>query len=98
MGSIMKAKVRAHLFVFGKVQGVDFREGVQKAAKKYGVSGFAKNLLDDQVEIVLEGERAKVLEAIGWIGEGSILAKIKRLDQRWERYINEFKGGEFEIR
>lgn len=98
MGSISKAKVRIHVFISRKIQDVNLRAGIKKKADKYGVSGFAKNLLDGQIEIVLEGERAKVLEVVGWLGEGSRLAKITRLEQRWERYINEFKGGEFEIR
>ena len=98
MPSIDKAKVRMHIWIFGDVQGKNFRVGIKKRADKHGVSGFAKNLLDGQVEIVLEGERAKVLEVLGWIGKGCHLVKIKRLEQRWKRYINEFKGGEFEIR
>lgn len=98
MGSISKAKVRIHVFVSGKVQGVNFRDGVKKKADKYGVSGFAKNHLDGQVEIILEGKRKDVLEVIGWLGEGPQISKISRYEQRWEMFCNEFKGGEFEIR
>jgi acylphosphatase len=98
MGSINKAKVRIHIFVSGKVQGVNFRAEIKKKADKYSVSGFAKNLLDGQVEIVLEGERVKVLEVIGWLGKGPQISKISRYEQKWEMFINEFKGKEFKIR
>ena len=98
MSSINKAKVRNHIWVLGDVQGINFRAGIKKQADKYGVSGFAKNLLCGQVEVLLEGERAAVLEVVGWIGTGRHLAKIKRLESRWERFINEFKEREFEMR
>ncbi|MDP2664225.1 MAG: acylphosphatase [bacterium] len=97
MGSINKALVRNHIFIEGKVQGINFREEMKKRADKWGVEGIAKNLLNGQVEIILEGERAKVLKVADWIGKGPVLARIKRLDYKWEVYTREFKGKGFQI-
>ena len=97
MVSISRAKVRNHLFISGDVQGVNFRAGIKKRADEFGVSGFARNLLDAQVEVLIEGERAAVLEVVAWIGQGEHLAKIKRLESKWELFMNEFQGREFEV-
>ena len=97
MSGINRAKVRNHLFISGEVQGVNFRAGIKERADQFRVSGFARNLLDGQVEVLLEGERAAVLEVVGWIGQGEHLAKIKRLESKWEIFINEFQGKEFKV-
>lgn len=89
-------KVRAHIFVSGKVQGVFFRENTRQKAEKLGVAGFVKNLKDGRVEAVLEGEREKVEKMIKWTKRGPMWAQVKDLEVSWEDYQGEFK--EFEIK
>ena len=57
----MNEKVRAHLVVSGRVQGVFFRAETQEKANELGVSGWVKNLAEDRVEAVFEGEKAIML-------------------------------------
>jgi acylphosphatase len=45
----------ARLLVSGRVQGVGFRYFVTQAAEGFGVSGYARNLPDGDVEVVAEG-------------------------------------------
>lgn len=50
--------LRGH--VSGRVQGVSFRAFVRTEAQRAGVSGWAKNLVDGRVEVLLCGEAAAV--------------------------------------
>jgi acylphosphatase len=53
-------KVRAHVLVSGKVQGVFFRQKTQRQALSFGVTGWVRNLPDGRVEAVFEGEEEAV--------------------------------------
>jgi len=92
----MAEKVRAHIFVLGKVQGVFFREKTKKKAEEFGVSGWVKNLKDGRLEVVFEGEPEKVEKMIKWAKRGPFFAKVENFDLTWETCTDEFN--EFEIR
>ena len=49
-------KVRAHLLISGRVQGVAFRYYTIDMAQSLGINGWVKNCCDGKVEIVMEGE------------------------------------------
>jgi len=53
---------RARFIASGCVQGVGFRDFVCRIGESIGLSGYAKNLPDGTVEIVAEGEGAKIEE------------------------------------
>ena len=89
-------KVRAHIFVSGRVQGVLFRGCCKKKADKFEVSGWIKNLRDGRVEAVFEGERENVDKMVNWARKGPIWAKIDDFSVIWDNYQAEFKR--FEIR
>jgi len=44
-----------HAFVEGRVQGVGFRYFVQEWANQLGLSGWVRNVGEDQVEVWAEG-------------------------------------------
>jgi acylphosphatase len=92
----MTKKVRAHIFISGRVQGVFFRQEIKEKAEELGVFGWVKNLPDGQVEAVFEREKDKVEQIIKWVQKGPSLAKINGLDLTWEDFKNEFK--KFEIK
>ncbi len=48
-------KIRKHFIFHGEVQGVGFRWNAMHIARKYGVSGWARNLYDGTVEMEAEG-------------------------------------------
>jgi len=92
----MSEKVRVHLIVFGRVQGVFFRAETQKKAREFGITGWVKNLPDGRVEAVFEGERARVEEMLKWAKNGPSGATIDHLDAVWEGYQGKLQG--FEVR
>jgi acylphosphatase len=56
--------------VRGRVQGVGFRNFVQRCARQIGVDGYARNLDNGDVEVVAQGsaQALEQLEAQLWRG------------------------------
>ena len=54
------AKVRLHVVIEGRVQGVFFRANTREEAISLGLNGWVRNCLDGRVEAVFEGEKDKV--------------------------------------
>ena len=57
--------------VTGCVQGVFYRASSQTQAKKLGVTGYAKNLPDGRVELLVCGTTEKVELFCIWLWTGS---------------------------
>lgn len=68
-----------NLQIFGKVQGVFFREEAKKLAKKLKLKGYAKNGAASVI-IEVEGPEDKLKEFIEWCHEGSGSAKVERVE------------------
>lgn len=84
-------KVRAHVFVSGRVQGVFFRSETRREAMRQGVKGWVRNLRDGRVEAVFEGEEEAVKALVDFCREGSPSARVTDLDVKWEDYTGEFR-------
>ncbi len=78
-------KVRAHVFVSGTVQGVGYRYYTVNQAKKIGVSGWVRNLLDSRVEAVFEGTQEQVEAMVQWCYEGSPASVVKQVAVEYEQ-------------
>ena len=83
-------KVRAHIRVYGRVQGIGFRYFTVFNAKALDVKGFIKNLRDGSVEGVFEGEKTNVKNLIERIKRHPF-ARIDKIDINWEKGKDEFK-------
>ncbi len=83
--------MRAHVWISGRVQGVFFRAHTKEVAEKLGLTGWVRNLPDGRVEAVFEGEEEAVKEAIEWCKRGPPLAKVERVEVRYEEPTGEFK-------
>lgn len=89
-------KVRAHVFVSGRVQGIFFRSETRHEAKKHGVKGWVRNLRDGRVEAVFEGEEKAVKELVDFCQRGPLGARVGHVDVTRGSYTGEFK--DFKIR
>lgn len=87
-----KEKVRAHVIIEGRVQGVFFRAHTQNEARLRKVTGWVKNRYDGKVEAVFEGEKNAVHALIDWCHTGSPHALVKNVEIRWEDYQGEFSS------
>ncbi|MCX8178239.1 MAG: acylphosphatase [Candidatus Aenigmarchaeota archaeon] len=86
---------RVHVFVSGRVQGVNFRWFTKTVAEKLDIKGWVKNLNDGRVEIIAEGDDEEIENFLNYVKKGPILARVDEIDVREQDYKNEFK--EFSI-
>jgi len=89
-------KVRAHVHISGRVQGVFFRYETRALAEGAGVGGWVRNTPDGGVEAVFEGEKEKVERMLDFCRRGPPGAKVAGIEVKWAPYRGEFSG--FDIR
>jgi acylphosphatase len=89
-------KVRAHILVSGRVQGVFFRVKTRYEAMKRNVTGWVRNKSGGQVEAIFEGKREDVEKLIDFCRNGPPSARVTDIDVQWEEYRGEFNA--FNIR
>src|SRR3989338_1029245 len=87
-----RRNIRMHILVSGRVQGVLFRQHARAKALELGLTGWAKNLLDGNVEIVVEGPKEKVEGFVAWARQGPSLARVDNVEMAEEEYAGEFEG------
>jgi acylphosphatase len=83
--------VRAHVWVKGRVQGVGFRAHVEYSARQLGgLTGWVRNVGEDQVEALVEGERRPVERLIQMMKDGPRAARVDESKVEWEEPTGEF--------
>ena len=85
-------RVRAHVTIDGRVQGVNFRASTRERARSAGVEGWVRNLDDGRVEAVFEGPRAEVKRMVSWCYSGPRPARVERVDVEWEQPTGQDRG------
>lgn len=73
-----------HVFIFGNVQGVGYRQFVKSLARKSGIYGWVRNLPDGRVEAVLQGEKKKIENIVDLFKDGPFLAEVRDVETYWE--------------
>ncbi len=87
---------QAVLKIYGRVQGVFYRDSARRKAKKMGLAGWAQNQADGSVKIVAQGEEQTLKEFVDWCYNGPILAKVDEIETEWSKPEKKLKN--FEIR
>jgi acylphosphatase len=72
--------IRRRVVVRGHVQGVFFRDSVQRLALRSGVGGWVRNNRDGSVEAVLEGEPDAVERLVVFCRDGPRGARVDDVD------------------
>jgi len=91
----MDENIQAHAIIHGRVQGVFFRVETRKAAGRYGVTGWVRNLSDGTVEAVFEGTRGQVEKVLEWCRQGPPYGRVDGVDVKWRNAEGKF--GSFDI-
>ena len=87
---------KIRVMISGDVQGVFFRISTQDKAKELELTGWVKNIFNNAVEILAEGEREKLSLFTGWLQLGPPNATIDKISIEWEENsVKEFSS--FEI-
>ncbi len=87
-----KMKIRAHVLVSGRVQGVFFRAATKREADSLGVKGWVRNTPEGEVEAVFEGEEDVVKMLVDFCKHGPPRARVTNVDVRWENFADEFRS------
>jgi acylphosphatase len=74
-------RVGARWLVSGRVQGVGFRWFVWRRALELGLSGWARNLTDGQVEVVAAGAPAAITGLDASLRIGPRLARVESVEK-----------------
>lgn len=81
---------RLHAIVTGRVQGVGFRYHTTNTARQLGLNGWVKNLPDQSVEVVAEGNRQQLEVLVDFLKQGPSSARVQNVQYEWQPATNEF--------
>ncbi|MBU1177552.1 MAG: acylphosphatase [Patescibacteria group bacterium] len=84
------------LKIYGRVQMVMYRDSARRQAKKLDLVGWVMNKSDGTVELIAEGEEENLKQLIDWCYNGSMLAKVDKINIVWQEPAGQFK--EFNIK
>jgi Acylphosphatases len=87
-------QITARIIISGLVQGIGFRYFVKSNARWLKLTGWVRNLDNDKVEVLAQGEKEKIEKLIKLCGQGPFLSEVKSLDVSWEKKkerFNDFK-------
>jgi len=82
----MADKVRAHVLIEGRVQGVFFRASTRDEARARGLAGWVRNRPDGRVEAVFEGDKAVVENMLAWCQKGPPYAYVDQVEIAYQPY------------
>ncbi len=80
-----------YCIVYGKVQGVGYRDFVTRSAKEYGMTGWIRNKVDGTVELIAQGTPDDLKEFVEALNEGSVLAKVDSIAVDWRTPVKQFE-------
>lgn len=63
--------------ITGKVQGVYFRHSTRVEAERLAVTGYARNLPNGSVEVVVQGPAGAVERLRQWLHQGPKMARVE---------------------
>ena len=71
------SKICQKAWVRGTVQGVFYRASTKHKAMQLNITGYAKNLADGSVEVLMCGEAHAVKALLLWLPQGSPQSKVE---------------------
>ncbi|GIU15334.1 MULTISPECIES: acylphosphatase [unclassified Shewanella] len=83
---------RVIIKIYGKVQGVSYRDNALVQANALGVTGYVSNLSDGSVQILAQGGHPAVDKLISWCYIGSATSRVEEViveeDEADEIYLD----------
>ncbi len=79
--SDMVRAIAVDLRIYGRVQGVAFRDSARRQAAQLGVHGFVRNEADGSVLVHAEGDSRAVERLAEWCGRGPPSAAVARVER-----------------
>lgn len=79
-----------HLTIRGRVQGVCFRMYTAEEARRLKLTGWVRNLLTGEVELMAEGPRPALEALRNWCRQGPDYAHVTDQDEEFTEAEGEF--------
>jgi acylphosphatase len=76
----MSEIIARRCYVSGRVQGVFYRASTRHKAAELGCNGYARNLSDGRVEVLIVAERAAAQSLIDWLWHGPPGAHVTNVE------------------
>ncbi len=83
-------RTAAEIIVAGHVQGVGYRNFVERKAGQLGLTGYVMNLKDGRVRIRVEGGRSLIDELARELEKGPPLARVGTIEVTWRPATGRF--------
>jgi acylphosphatase len=89
--------VSLHAVVRGRVQGVGYRDFVERRAQSMSLTGYVRNLPDGRsVEVAAEGSRDALERLIEKLSDGPGMSVVQSVETHWGPATGQYRG--FEVR
>jgi len=72
-----------HIKITGKVQNVNFRYSTKQLAEKLNLTGWVRNLENEGVEILANGNKDDLKQLLEWAHHGPNNAKVENIEYEW---------------
>ena len=83
--------VARRFIISGQVQGVGYRYFVLRAAARHQVSGTVRNLPDERVEVLAEGDREAMDEFKNDLATGPLMAEVSDVEETDQEVTGRFR-------
>ncbi len=81
---------RIEAAIYGRVQGVYFRETTRQVAQKLQLTGWVANQADGSVFVVAEGSEDALNHLLIFLYQGPSAARVDRITNTWQMATGEF--------
>lgn len=82
--------------LWGRVQGVNFRNSISSYAKALDIKGYVKNRTDGSVLVIALGQEPSLEELLGWCQKSVFPARVTGMSYEWREPSARYSG--FSIR
>ena len=75
--------------ISGRVQGVYFRASSQQQAIEHSLSGYARNLDNGDVEVLVCGKLENIEKMLAWLAQGPEQAEVTNIEHKkipWQEH------------
>ncbi len=86
----MSELVSLKAMVYGRVQGVLFRNFVERHAQELGLTGYVRNMAEGTVEVHAEGAREQLEQLTGFLEQGPPRASVDKVEATWSEYSGKY--------
>jgi acylphosphatase len=81
----MSDRLGVHIRVYGRVQGVYYRNFTRRNALRLNLTGWVRNRPDGTVEATAAGEQKQLLEFVAALEQGPPKARVDNIEVAWQK-------------